>query len=78
MDGLSKASGVGTQTRQIVGLVQDMSIQADLQGRAVVLIARGATGPFEPLAIPIGGIDRFIQLLQQKAEETRANAARQH
>jgi hypothetical protein len=30
------------------------------------------------LAIPIQGADRFLQLFQQKAAETKANAAKPH
>jgi hypothetical protein len=34
------------------------------------------TGPLEPFAIPIGGADQFLQLFEQKAAETKANAAK--
>jgi hypothetical protein len=76
VDGLSKAAGSDSQKHQVVALVQSMSIQADAQGRAVVLQPRTSAGPLESLAIPIEGADRFVQLFQQKAAETRANATK--
>ena len=76
VDGLSEAAGSGSQKQQVVALVQGMSIQADAQGRAVVLQPRTSTGPLKSLAIPIEGADRFLQLFQQKAAETRANATK--
>src|SRR6516165_2304013 len=78
IDGLSKTAGPGSQKAQIVALVQSMSIQADAQGRFVLLQPRTNEGPTEPLAIPIQGADRFLQLFQQKAAETKANAAKPH
>src|SRR5262249_9969553 len=76
VDGLSKTAGPGSQKAQIVALVQSMSVQADAQGRFVLLQPRTSDGPTEPLAIPIQGADRFLQLFQQKAAETKANAAK--
>jgi hypothetical protein len=86
VDGLSKTAGPGSQKAQIVALVQSMSVQADAQmsvqadaqGRFVLLQPRTNEGPTEPLAIPIQGADRFLQLFQQKAAETKANAAKPH
>ena len=78
VDGLSKTAGPGSQKTQIVAFVQSMSIQADAQGRFVLLQPRTNEGPTEPLAIPIQGADRFLQLFQEKAAETKANAAKPH
>ena len=78
VDGLSKTAGPGSQKAQIVALVQSMSVQADAQGRFVLLQPRTNEGPTEPLAIPIQGADRFLQLFQEKAAETKANAAKPH
>jgi hypothetical protein len=76
VDGLSKTAGPGSQKAQIVARVQAMSVQADAQGRFVLLQPRTSDSPTEPLAIPIQGADRFLQLFQEKAAETKANAAK--
>jgi hypothetical protein len=75
VDGLSVPASSGAQKEQIVTVMQGLSIQADAKGRAVLLLPRGATGPLAPLAIPIEGADRVLQLLQQKIAEAKANAA---
>jgi hypothetical protein len=74
VDGLSVPAVAGAQKEQIVTVVQGISIQADAQGRAVILLPRGGAGPLTPLAIPIEGADRVLQLLQQKIAEAKANA----
>ena len=76
VDGLSKVAGSGSEKRQVVALVQGMSIQADPQGKFVLLQPRTSAGPLEALAIPLEGAERFVQLFQQRAADTRANAAR--
>ena len=76
VDGLSKVAGSGSEKRQVVALVQGMSIQADPQGKFVLLQPRSSAGPLEALAIPLEGAERFVQLFQQKAADTKANAAR--
>jgi hypothetical protein len=76
VDGLTRPVGSGSQKQQVVAVVHGMSIQADPQGRAVLLQPRTSAGPLEPLAIPIEGADRFVQLFQQKAAETKANAGK--
>jgi hypothetical protein len=76
VDGLSKPAGPGSQKRQVVALVQGISIQADSQGRFVLLQPRTSAGLTEPLAIPIEGADRFLQLFEEKAAEAKANATK--
>jgi hypothetical protein len=76
VNGISAAAGLGAQKQQIVTVVHDISIQADSQGRLIILVPRSQSGPLEPLGIPVTGADQFIQLFQQKAAETRANAMR--
>src|SRR5262249_28840722 len=76
VDGLSKAAGPGSQKAQIVALVQSMGVQADAQGRFVLLQPRTGDGETVPLAIPIQGADRFLQLFQQNAADAKANAAK--
>jgi hypothetical protein len=76
VDGLSKVAGSGPEKRQLVALVQGMSIQADPKGKFVLLQPRTSAGPLEALAIPLEGAGRFVQLFQQRAADTKANAAR--
>src|SRR5262249_213608 len=78
VDGLSKTAVPASQKAQIVARVQSMSVQGDVQGRFVLLQPRTSDGPTEPLAIPIEGADRFLQLFQEKAAETKSNAAKPH
>jgi hypothetical protein len=54
--------------------VQGVSIQAEKQGRFVLLQPRSVEGPLQPLAIPRQGGDRFIQLFEDKLAEAKANA----
>jgi hypothetical protein len=56
--------------------VQTVGIQADAQGKFVLLQPRTSAGSLEALAIPIEGADRFLQLFQQKAAETKANSTK--
>jgi hypothetical protein len=74
VDGLSKLAGAGAERQQLVVVVQGVSIQADPQGRFVVLQPRSNAGPLQALAIPLEGVDRFLQLFQQKADEAKVNA----
>lgn len=76
VDGLSKVAGSGSDKRQVVALVQGMSIQADPQGKFILLQPQTIAGPLEALAIPVEGADRFVQLFQQRTADTKANAAR--
>jgi hypothetical protein len=48
------------------------------EGRFVLIQPRITSGPILPLAIPIEGVDGFLQLLQQKSVEAKTNAAKQH
>jgi hypothetical protein len=76
--GLSKVAGPGSP--QVVALVHSVSMQADAEGRFVLLQPRLSAGPILPLAIPIEGADSFSRLFQQKIAEARVNATktRQH
>lgn len=56
--------------------MQGMRIQADPQGKFVLLQPQTIAGPLEALAIPVEGADRFVQLFQQRTADTKANAAR--
>ena len=73
-DGLSKAAGGGPNKQQIVTVVQEVSIQAEKQGRFVLIQPRSNEGPLGPLAIPTQGGDQFIQLFANKLAEAKANA----
>jgi hypothetical protein len=77
VEGLSKAVTSGPQgQQQVVAVVKSINITADERGRVVVLTPHIRTGPLEPFAIPISGAAQFVQLFQQKAAETKANAAK--
>jgi hypothetical protein len=72
--GFSKIAG--PESAQVVVLVQSVSMQADAQGRFVLLRPRMHSGPILPLAIPIEWVDGFLQLLAQKSAEARTNATK--
>jgi hypothetical protein len=72
--GLSKVAGPGSP--QVVALVHSVSMQADAEGRFVLLQPRLSAGPILPLAIPIEGADSFSRLFQQKIAEARVNATK--
>jgi hypothetical protein len=76
VEGLSKAVTSGPQGQQVVAVVKSINITADERGRVVVLTPYIRSGPLEPFAIPISGADQFVRLFQQKAAETKANAAK--
>jgi hypothetical protein len=73
-DGLSKAAGAGPNKQQIATVVQEVSIQAEKQGRFVLIQPRSNERLLEPLAIPTGGGDQFIQLFANKLAEAKTNA----
>ena len=52
------------------------SMQAESQGRFVILQPIGTSGPLTPLAIPLQGADAFTKQFQQKAAEAKAIAAK--
>jgi hypothetical protein len=74
LSGFSKTAAPGS----VVLLVQSVSMLADAQGRFVLIQPRINSGPILPLAIPIEGVDGFLQLLQQKSVEAKTNAAKQY
>lgn len=76
-DGLSKPASPGAQKLEVAALVYGMVIQADPQGRAVILIPRDAKSNLQPLAIPLTGADQLLETLKQKIAEAKAFAAKQ-
>jgi hypothetical protein len=74
--GLTKTAGSGSERQQVVAIVQGMTLKADPQGRFVLLQPSTAAGPLPGLAIPVEGAERFLQLFREKADETKANAAK--
>lgn len=68
VDGLSKSK------EQVAAVVQSINVQAEKQGRFIVLQPHSTNGPLEPLALPVNGGEQFIQILQQKLAEAKANA----
>ncbi len=68
VDGLSKSK------EQIAAVVQSIDVQAEKQGRFVVLLPHSTKGPLEPLALPVNGGEQFIQIFQQKLADAKASA----
>jgi hypothetical protein len=75
-DGLSKPASAGAQKLQVAALVYGMMIQADPQGRAVIIIPRNQSGNLQPLAIPLTGADQLLETLRAKIAEAKAFAAK--
>ena len=68
VDGLSKSK------EQIAAVIQSIDVQAEKQGQFIVLQPHSTKGPLELLALPVNGGEQFIQILQQKLAEAKANA----
>jgi hypothetical protein len=76
-DGLSKPAAPGAQKLEVAALVYGMTIQADPQGRAVILTPRNEKGDLQALAIPLTGADQLLETLKEKIGEVKAFAAKQ-
>jgi hypothetical protein len=76
-DGLSKPAAPGAQGLEVAALVYGMTIQADPQGRAVILTPRNEKGNLQALAIPLTGADQLLETLKEKIAEAKAFAAKQ-
>ena len=76
VSGLSQPAGPDAEKRQMVTLVRSMGMQAESQGKFVILQPIGTSGPLTPLAIPLQGADAFTKQFQQKAAEVKAIAAK--
>jgi len=76
-DGLSKPASPGAQKLEVAALVYGMIIQADPQGRAVILTPRDEKGNLQSLAIPLTGADQLLETLKEKIAEAKAFAAKQ-
>jgi hypothetical protein len=76
-DGFSKPAAAGAQKLRVAELVYGMMIQADPQGRAVILTPRNQSGELQPLAIPLTGADQLLETLREKIAEAKAFAAKQ-
>ncbi len=77
-NGLSKPAAPGAQRLQVAALVYGMMIQADPQGRAVIITPRDQTGNLQSLAIPLSGADQLLETLRAKIAEAKAFAAKQN
>jgi hypothetical protein len=76
-DGFSKPAVAGAQKLRVAELVYGMMIQADPQGRAVILTPRNQTGELQSLAIPLTGADQLLETLREKIAEVKAFSAKQ-
>ena len=76
-DGLSKPATAGAQHDQVAQLVYGMMIQADPQGRAVIITPRNSSGNLQALAVPLTGADELLEVLKAKIAEAKAFAAKQ-
>jgi hypothetical protein len=76
-DGLSKPATPGGQKDKVAQLVYGMMIQADPQGRAVILTPRDSSGNLQSLAVPLTGADQLLETLKAKIAEAKAFAAKQ-
>ena len=54
-----------------------MTVQANSQGRAVILTPRNEKGNLQVLAIPLIGADQLLETLKEKIAEAKAFAAKQ-
>ena len=54
-----------------------MIIQADPEGRAVIITPRDSSGNLQSLAIPLTGADQLLETLKEKIAEAKAFAAKQ-
>jgi hypothetical protein len=77
-DGLSKPAAPGAQKEMVAQLVYGMMIQADPQGRAIVITPRDSSGGnLQSLAVPLTGADELLKVLTEKIAEAKAFAAKQ-
>ena len=76
-DGLSKPATPEGQKDKVAQLVYGMTIQADPQGRAVILTPRDSSGNLQSLAVPLTGADQLLETLTAKIAEAKAFAAKQ-
>jgi hypothetical protein len=76
-DGFAKPASAGAQKLDVAELVYGMIIQADPQGRAVILTPRNQSGNLQSLAIPLTGADQLLETLRAKIAEAKAFAAKQ-
>jgi len=76
-DGLSKPATVGGQKDMVAQLVYGMMIQADPQGRAIIITPRDSSGNLQSLAVPLTGADQLLEVLKAKIAEAKAFAAKQ-
>jgi hypothetical protein len=76
-DGLSKPAVAGGQNRQVATILSGMKVQVDSKGKALIMIPRSKSGELQSLAIPIGGANLFIKILQTKVAEAKTIAAKQ-
>ena len=72
-DGLSKPA----KKDEVAQLVYGMIIQADPEGRAVIITPRDSSGNLQSLAIPLTGADQLLETLKEKIAEAKAFAAKQ-
>ena len=76
-DGLSKPATPGAQKNMVAQLVYGMIIQADPQGRAIIITPRDSSGNLQSLAVPLTGADQLLEVLKAKIAEAKAFAAKQ-
>lgn len=76
-DGLSKPAAPGAKKDEVAQLVYGMIIQADPEGRAVIITPRDSSGNLQSLAIPLTGADQLLETLKEKIAEAKAFAAKQ-
>ena len=76
-DGLSKPATAGAQKDMVAQLVYGMIIQADPQGRAIIITPRDSSGNLQSLAVPLTGADQLLETLKAKIDEAKAFAAKQ-
>jgi hypothetical protein len=76
-DGFSKPAAAGAQKLRVAALVYGMMIQADPQGRAVIITPRDQSGNMQSLAVPLTGADQLLETLRAKIAEAKAFAAKQ-
>ena len=76
-DGLSKPATPGAKKDAVAQLVYGMMIQADPQGRAIIITPRDSSGNLQSLAVPLTGADQLLEVLKAKIAEAKAFAAKQ-
>jgi hypothetical protein len=75
-DGFAKPASAGARKLQVAELVYGMIIQADPEGRAVILTPRNRSGNLQSLAIPLTGADQLLDTLRAKIAEAKAFAVK--